>query len=151
LALLVRSAAQTETARHSDEFLRGDSPTFSLGNATKCPIPGATLEISLGSETVATLDRGALNVLPTRIARQGRNVHLTLVVLLLLRISAMLTMTVLEVSHLGYAPTTNVSAVHVVMTGTVLEARNVPAKSVAIHVVMTESAVLGRNVRATSA
>ena len=29
-------------------------------------------KISLGSETVATLDRGALNVLSTRIARQGR-------------------------------------------------------------------------------
>jgi len=112
-----------------------------LGNASKCPTYGATLEISLGSKTVATLDRGALNVLSTRIARQGRNVHLTLVSLLLLRIkSAILTQTVLEP---GYAPkkdgkqVANVSAVHVVMTMTVLEARDVPAASVAINVVVT--------------
>jgi len=99
-----------------------------LGNASKCPTYGATLEISLGSKTVATLDRGALNVLSTRIARQGRNVHLTLVVLLLLRIkSAIMTGSVLDPIPRN-APTTNVSAVHVVMTGTVLEGRNVPAK-----------------------
>jgi len=102
-----------------------------LGNASKCPTYGATLEISLGSKTVATLDRGALNVLSTRIARQGRNVHLTFVSLLLLRISAFLTQSVLDPIPRN-APTTNVSAVHVVMTGTVLEARNVPAKSVAM-------------------
>jgi len=98
-----------------------------LGNASKCPTYGATLEISLGSKTVATLDRGALNVLSTRIARQGRNVHLTLVVLLLLRIkSAIMTGSVLDPIPRN-APTTNVSAVHVVMTGTVLEGRNVRA------------------------
>merc|ERR1719201_1901966 len=98
-------------------------------------------KISLGSKTVATLDRGALDVLSTRIARQGRNVHLTFVSLLLLRIiSAILTQTVLEP---GYAPkkdgkqVANVSAVHVVMTLTVLEARDVPAASVVINVVVT--------------
>jgi len=61
--------------------------------------------------------------------------------LLLLRIkSAILTQTVLEP---GYAPkkdgkqVANVSAVHVVMTLTVLEARDVPAESVVINVVVT--------------
>jgi len=79
--------------------------TFSLGNASKWPTAGATLEISLESETVATMDRGALNVLQTRIARQGRrellSVQTTPVVLF--RISAVRTPTVLEP---GNVPTT---------------------------------------------
>jgi len=50
-ALLLRSAAQTEIAGHSDELLRGDSRTSSLVNASKWPTAGATLEVGISCQT----------------------------------------------------------------------------------------------------
>merc|ERR1712210_202394 len=156
-ALLLRSAAQTEIAGHSDELLRGDSRTSSLVNASKWPTAGATLEISLGSETVATMDRGALNVLSTRIARQGRrrallSVQTTPVVLF--RKSAVFTPSVLEPGNApttGGAFSTKIGAILTHITTIVLVTRDVPTTSVLISVVMTGTAVYPRNVWMTSA